>query len=63
MAKKYTMNEFRDLFNKAKLEVIEEDSKENNSKMDDPMTRLIASMLTVTAISKLENKLFKEEEE
>lgn len=64
--KKYTIEEFKEIFDNAKKKFIEEENADNKDKIDDPVAGFITTMLGVGAITKLEIMLFgenKEEEE
>lgn len=60
MSKKYTMKEFKEMFDKVKLQVLEEETQEHQEKIDNPMAGFIMSMLSTITVKKLEEKLFGE---
>ena len=62
MAKKYTIEEFKEMFNNAKKEVLEKTMNDESKQLDEPMAKLMLSMITMSAIADLEKKLFEEEE-
>lgn len=62
MAKKYTIEEFKEMFDNAKKEVLEKTMNDESKQLDEPMAKLMLSMITMSAIADLEKKLFKEEE-
>ena len=59
--KKYTTKEFKEIFDKAKLEVIKKDTEDNKKNMDDQMAGFVLSMVALNAIGRLEKELFGEE--
>lgn len=60
--KKYTMEEFKELFDNAKVEALKKDA-EKNERLDDPMAKMIMGMSTMSTIMLLEQELFKDMEE
>lgn len=61
MNKKYTIEEFKKMFDNAKKEVLEKTMNDESEQVDEPMAKLMLSMITMSAITDLEKKLFKEE--
>lgn len=59
--KKYTMKEFKEIFDKAKLEVIKKDTEDNKKNIDDQMAGFMLSMVALNTIGRLEKELFGEE--
>lgn len=59
--KKYTMKEFKEIFDKAKLEVIKKDTEDNKKNIDDQMAGFMLSMVALKTIGRLEKELFGEE--
>ena len=59
--KKYTMKEFKEIFDKAKLEVIKKDTENNQKNIDDQMAGFMLSMVALNTIGHLEKELFREE--
>ena len=57
---KYTMEEFKEMFDTAKKKFIEEDSADIKDKIDDPVAGFMATMMGVSAVTKLETMLFGE---
>ena len=55
---KYTMEEFKEMFDTAKKKFIEEDSADIKDKIDDPVAGFMATMMGVSAVTKLETMLF-----
>lgn len=60
--KKYTMEEFKELFDNAKVEALKKDAEKNEG-LDDPMAKMIMGMSTMSTIMLLEQELFKDMEE
>ena len=58
--KKYTMEEFKEIFDNAKKKFIEEESADNKDKIDDPVAGFMMTIMGVGAITKLETMLFGE---
>ena len=58
--KKYTMKEFKEIFDKAKLDVIKKDTENNKKNIDDQMTGFMLSMVALNTIGNLEKELFGE---
>ena len=58
--KKYTMKEFKEIFDKAKLEVIKKDTENNKKNIDDQMAGFMLSMVALNTIGNLEKELFGE---
>lgn len=56
--KKYTMEEFKNMFEEVEKKVIEDTIK--NEDIDDPMTNMMVSMVTMKALNDIKTKLFNE---
>lgn len=62
MKKKYTMEEFKEMFKEAKKKALEEIINDKKiEEKNDPMFLMTISMTSMLGISKLEEILFKEE--
>ena len=59
--KKYTMEEFKDMFEEVEKKVIEDTIK--NKDIDDPMTNMMVSMVAMKTLNDIKTKLFNEEGE
>lgn len=59
--KKYTMEEFKNMFEEVEKKVIEDTIK--NKDIDDPMANMMVSMVTMKALNDIKTKLFNEEGE
>jgi len=64
MKKKYTMEEFKEMFKNAKTKVLEEIMKDKDiASKNDPIFLMTITMTTMLGLSKLEEILFKENED
>ena len=59
--KKYTMEEFKDMFEEVEKKVIEDTIKDKD--IDDPMANMMVSMVTMKALNDIKTKLFNGEGE
>lgn len=59
--KKYTMEEFKNMFEEVEKKVIEDTIK--NEDIDDPMANMMVSMVTMKALNDIKTKLFNGEGE
>ena len=59
--KKYTIKELKEMFDKAKVEVIKKDTEDNQKNINDQMASFMLSMVAVNTIGHLEKELFGEE--
>lgn len=59
--KKYTMEEFKNMFEEVEKKVIEDTIK--NKDIDDPMANMMVSMVTMKALNDIKTNLFDEEGE
>ena len=56
--KKYTMEEFKNMFEEVEKKVIEDTIK--NKDIDDPMANMMVSMVTMKALNDIKTNLFNE---
>ncbi len=60
---KYTMEQFKEMFDNAKKNVIEKETKNNMEKLDDPMAGLMINVITIKTIDDIGKELFGDEKE
>lgn len=62
MKKKYTMEQFKEMFDKAKVEAIEKSTKRASKVIEEPLMTLLVAMVATDSVMELEKNLFGEGE-
>ena len=58
MKKKYTMEQFKEMFDKAKVEAIETSTRQANKNVKEPLLALLITMASADSVMELEKNLF-----
>jgi hypothetical protein len=62
MKKKYTMEQFKEMFDKAKVEAIETSTRQATENVKEPLLTLLITMASTDSVMELEKNLFGEGE-
>ena len=58
MKKKYTMEQFKEMFDKAKVEAIETSTRQATKNVKEPLLALLITMASADSVMELEKNLF-----